>query len=413
MTTLPRLTRRLIALVALFAAPLSPAVAQSDFEPLLVVNDRPITGFELEQRALLLEAFGAGAEPIELAREQLIEDRIKMSVVDRLDLGLSPDELDAGLREFAARRELEVPEMVSALEAQGIATSTLLDFIEVSISWRNVVQARFRASARPSERDIDIALEFADRTVEEEVLLQELAISIEELGAERANALADRLSRELNRGGNFGGAVAQYSRAASAQRGGNLDWVSARQLPPPVARQVLALQPGEVTAAIPIGAGISIFKLRGIRELPRPPETTGPDTVTFFELIQPLSSAAPERARRTAMSLARNIKADTRLCRDLEPRAVEFGAASGRSEPTPIRALPAGLAGQLSDMEPGDIEIFEDRRGVVLLMLCARSDELSPEEREAVRARLFTQKMNIFAEAFLEELRGDAVILEP
>gem|GEM_PF-6569261 len=134
--------------------------------------------------------------------------------------------------------------------------------------------------------------------------------------------------------------------------------------------------------------------------------------MSYFELIQPLSPNASARARETALAQLREIQREARLCRDLDTRAGEFSPSSGRSAPTPIGALPARLSEQIAGMEAGDIEVQEDARGAVLLMLCARSGETSPEEREAVRQRLFAQRLSSFAQGFIQELRADAVIIE-
>ncbi|MBD3626052.1 MAG: peptidylprolyl isomerase, partial [Rhodobacteraceae bacterium] len=60
----------------------------------------------------------------------------------------------------------------------------------------------------------------------------------------------------------------------------------------------------------------------------------------------------------------------------------------------------------------GQSQLLTDARGVVLLSLCARSGEASAEDRETLRLRIFNERMNNFAQGFLQELRGDAVIVE-
>ncbi|MEM8789646.1 MAG: peptidylprolyl isomerase, partial [Pseudomonadota bacterium] len=220
------------------------------------------------------------------------------------------------------------------------------------------------------------------------------------------------LSRDLNRGGNFEAAVREYSRAPSASSGGRLKWVAASELPGPVVNQVLALMPGEVTAPIALGRGISIFKLRDIREEARAQSDTADDTVTYYELIQPLPTNAPAEALEAANELADTVRGQTRLCRDLDDRVAEFGLGSGRSEPTPLGAVPGPIAARIAELTAGDIEIYRDDRGVILLMLCARSGETSPEERDALRRQIFNQRMTSLAQGFLQELRGDAVIVE-
>ncbi len=389
-----------------------PAVGQSSnpFEPALIVNERAVTHFELEQRTLLLLAFGAGGDVRALAREQLINERLQLQAAEQLGVELTAEQLDAGFDEFATARQLSQEQVIGALGARGIASETMLDFLEAGLTWRSLIQARFRPLATPSESDLDAALNFASRGVEESVRLQEISIPFGNQDEEQVNALARKLSRELNRGGNFNAAVGRYSRAASARRGGRLGWVSAATLPPAVAAQVLALQPGEVTAPIPIQRGVTILKLLDYREEPRSIEESGDLTLTYSQLIIALPAGANDAAEAAALEQAESIRRDTRFCLDLDERAGEFGFGSGRSDPTPTNALPQEVALLLSGMDAGDIEIQRDSRGVVLVMLCGRSDESSPEEREALRRRLFNQRMRTFAQGYLQELRGDAVI---
>ena len=56
----------------------APALAQNLFETVIRVNDQAITRFEIEQRARMLTLFRAPGDPIKLAREQLVEERLKM-----------------------------------------------------------------------------------------------------------------------------------------------------------------------------------------------------------------------------------------------------------------------------------------------------------------------------------------------
>ncbi len=380
------------------------------FAPTIVVNEGVVSGYELEQRARLLEAFGAGGDLLALAEDQLINERLQLQAGKELGLEITEEAIEGGATEFAARRELTADTVRQALSARGIAPETFNDFIEAGITWRSVVQTRFRRIATPTENDLDAALDLASRGIQESVLLQELGMPFSERGEEATLELARRLSRELNRGGNFNAAVRRYSRTPSSARGGRLDWLPAASLPPQVAAQVLALQKGEVTAPIPITRGVSMLKLLDIREEPRQDTGDGTLTVTYSQLIIPLSQSAGDGAVNAAQVQAEKIRSETSLCSDLDRRADEFGVGSGRSEPTPVSAVSSDISLLLAQMDPGDIEIQNDARGVVLLMLCARSDETSPEEREALRRRLFNQRMNTLGQGYLQDLRGDAVI---
>lgn len=405
------LSRRL-ALCLIAVLPAAPVSAQRAVEPEILVNEQAITGWEIEQRATLLDLFGAGGDTRELARTQLIDDRLKMGVVARLELEPSEDAIDAAVQDFADRREIPVDALIGVLAQRGVDEVTLRNFLEVQISWRDAVQAIFRNRARPSEQDLDTALNYSDSGIEESVLLQELSLSVEKRGEAEATELARRLSRELNRGGNFNAAVARYSDSPSAQRGGRLDWMPASELPPQLAGQILALMPGEVSAPVPVRGGLSIFKLRDIRQQARTVDDSAADMVTFIELIQSLPANATDNAILSARVRAQKLRDEADTCTELEEQAAEFDLGSGRSEPTPIGALPSALADRLVSMESGQSQILTDARGVVLLMLCARSGEASAEDRETLRLRIFNERMNNFAQGFLQELRGDAVIVE-
>ncbi len=261
------LSRVILAMFLLFAA--LPVVAQNPFSPALTVNSGVITHYDIAQRMRLLEALGATGDLRTLATDQLIEDRIKVQAAADLGLELPPGALQAGFDEFASSRGLTDEDVLRVLVARNIDRQALDDFIESGLIWREVVTSRFRARAMPSEADLDAALELAATTPQEMLQLAEIALPFAERGEAATIALADRLARDLARGGNFTAAVREYSRSETARRDGLLDPVPASQLPPAIRSQVLLLNPGQVTRPFPIGGGLAILKLVSIsRQMP-------------------------------------------------------------------------------------------------------------------------------------------------
>lgn len=407
MTTIRNILGALAALVFLG----SPLAAQNPYSAAYLVNEKAITYYDIDQRMKLLEALGARGGVRDLAIEQLTNERLQVYAAELIGLELVDGAVEQAMEQFAARRNFTAEQVLQGLRQRGISEAAFRDFVYAGVIWREVVQARFRALATPSESDLDAALDFASRAVQESVDIQELAIPFQNNSEEEVKALAERLSRDLNRGGNFTAAVNRYSRAPSVRRGGRLGWVPASSLPASVAGQVLALQPGEVTAPIELPVGVMLIKLLDIREEPRSDAENEELTVVWSELIVPLSASASEEAVSAATEQLEDIRRDARLCTDLDEKAEEFGLGSGRSEPTPANAVPAIIADVISKMDAGDTEIQRDDRGVALIMLCARSDEASPEEREALRRRLFQQRMASFGQGYLQELLSDAVII--
>ena len=389
-----------------------PTLAQNPYSAAYVVNEKAVTYFDIEQRMRLLEALGARAGVRELAIEQLTAERLQVYAAELIGIELEEGAVEQGIEEFAARRELTADQVKQGLAARGISEETFEEFLFAGLIWREVVQARFRSRATPSENDLDAALDFSNRAIQESVEIQEIAIPFQGRSEEEVRELADQLSRDLNRGGNFTNAVNRYSRAPSVRNGGRLGWVPAGSLPSQISGQVLALQPGEVTAPIELSQGVMLVKLLNIREELRTDEENQDLNLTYSQLIIPLSVSAPEEAVTAALEQAENIKSEIRFCTNIDDRADEFGIGSGRSEPTPANAVPTDVANAISGMDVGDVSIQRDPRGVVMVMLCSRSDETSPEERELLRRRIFSQRMNSFGQGYLQELRSDAVIEE-
>lgn len=271
--------RILLAVALLAGAGAAPTQvrAQNPFEPALTVNDSVITRYDIDQRMALLNALGARGDLRGQAVTQLTEDRLKVQAAKALEIELPEGAVYAGIEEFAAQRGLTVEQVFQALAARDIDTQTMDDFVEAGLMWREVVSARFRQKAMPSEADLDAALAVAENAPVEMVEMSEIALPFAERGEAETLALAERLSRQLQSGGSFAAAARQYSRSGTAPQGGKMPAVPAATLPPAIRAQVLLLGPGGVTRPIPIGGGVAILRLDAVRQAPpgaRPAEVT-------------------------------------------------------------------------------------------------------------------------------------------
>ena len=262
----------LTALLIGALTPLAAPVAANPYAAALTVNGRVITNYDIEQRIALLEALGATGDVEELAVQQLTEDRLKLLAGDELGIELPENAPQIGLEEFANTRGLTPDDVINVLVERDIDRQTMDDFVMSNLVWREVVAARFRAKAMPSEADLDTAAEIRRNTPQEVMTLAEIALPFAEHGEEGTIELADELYRSLSRGGDFTAAVRQYSRSGSAAQGGLLPPQPADRLPPALRTQILLLRPGQVTRPVPIGGGLAILKLVSINQAPPPAE---------------------------------------------------------------------------------------------------------------------------------------------
>jgi peptidyl-prolyl cis-trans isomerase SurA len=237
------------------------------FRPVAVVNDSAITGYDLAQRAQIMVALGFSAASADALRaaalDRLIEDRLKLQAAKRAGLSTSPEQIAAGIEEFAQNAGLSADEFRVSMSAQGVTEQALTDLVSADIVWRDLVRGRFARRVEPGEAEIDGEIALFEQRAGVAYRIAEIGLPLTDAGRSEAEtlALAERLSQSLNDGGDFDEAVRTYSRSPSAARGGEVGWVPATRLPPEIAGALASLQPGQVTRPVPVSGGYSLLKL--------------------------------------------------------------------------------------------------------------------------------------------------------
>jgi peptidyl-prolyl cis-trans isomerase SurA len=284
------MTRRLLlaivlAVVTLGAAP-GPVLAQQTlFRPVAVVNDRAITGYDLQQRMQILSILGfqaASQEALQRAAlDALIEDRLKVQEGKRLGLSPTPEGVEQVRGELAGRLNTTPDALTALFAAQGVGDLAVEDFLGAEAVWRDVVRTRFARRVDPGEADIDAEIANLAGTGVTSYRLREIGLPSTEGGRGEAatRELAERISTELSEGADFGEAVRRYSRSPSAQRAGEVGWVSERNLPPDLSQALASLEPGQVSAPLPVPGGFSIIQVMERRvETREGVDTSDPET---------------------------------------------------------------------------------------------------------------------------------------
>ncbi|MEM8979357.1 MAG: peptidylprolyl isomerase [Pseudomonadota bacterium] len=394
----------LLFLVFLISAPV--AMAQS-FAPAINVNDLIITEYELDQRTRMLGVLGAASNAAELARTQLIEDRLKQQAMRQAGISTTPEEVQEGMIEFAARGNLTSDQFIQILRERGVSRETFRDFVSVGLAWRVYVGQRFRPQARVTEAEIDRRIALSDKGTGLRVLLSEIILpNVPELAAE-SRARADRIKRITSTAA-FSNAAREFSFAQTRANGGRLDWRPLASFAPELRQVILGLNPGQVSEPLELGNALVLFQLRAIEELES--ETLPTSAVEFATYQVPAKSL--EASRTAAMRIAEKL--DT--CDDL------YGVAKGQPEERLNREvrtlsdLPQDLSLELAKLDASEVSynlVAQDGTSRLLVMLCGRTQTIDTDvDRGAVRTALFNERVAALAESFLDQLQADARILE-
>jgi peptidyl-prolyl cis-trans isomerase SurA len=380
--------------------------AQSPFSAVITVNDAAITGFELEQRIMLLTFFNTPGDVQDLARKGLIDDRLRTQELTRAGLALNEEGLAQALEEFAGRANLTAEQFITVLGQNGIDESTLRDYVSIGVAWRDYVRSVFSDRVRVTEADIDFALSHqATAATGIEVLLSEIIIPAPPQDAARVQAEALAISRITSTAA-FEAEARRLSAVPSRDQGGRLDWTPLSNYPAPLQDLLLGLNPGEVTPPLEITNAVALLQLRDIRETGA--SAQGPVAIDYATFLIAGGRSA------SALAQAAGIVAQVDTCNDLY--------AVGRTLPqNPLSrqsvapaAIPQDIALELAKMDAGEVStaLTSADGSLVFLMLCSREQPL-PEglSRADVETQLRGQRLAAYADALLADLRAAATIV--
>lgn len=239
--------------------------------------------------------------------------------------------------------------------------------------------------------------------------------------------LARQITARTTDEASFASAARQYSAADSAQAGGRMNWMDLDNLPPTLRPILGALQAGQVSQPLTVSGAVVLFYMRDTQGTLRP--GAGEQVLEYMTLRM---ASAPEAA-----ALAARVNS----CNDLYVQAGPQVAAQVQRQTTPQGQIPTLIATQLASMDNDEAAVVNYGNGADLVMLCTRQPALladmgndvattaQPEDgveaavpgaeanalpsRQMAREAIYNRKANAAAEAYLAELRADAVIRRP
>ena len=377
-----------------------PATAGGLFSAAIRVNEGVITNFELQQRQLFLEILKFPGVPSQLARDQLIEERLKQQEAKKLGISVPAEALQAALDDYASRANLTSDQFIEELGKAGVDKSTLVDFLSSAIMWAEVVRVKFGPQSAISEEQVERTVNSNTSGTSLEVSLSEIIMALDPDIEEEVQARAQELSK-ITSTAQFSQAARQYSDAPTASLGGKITWQKLDTLPPILQPLIFGLAPGDVTEPLQIPNAVAIFQLRDIRETPYQRPTAGAVDYAIYQF--------PAEDTKTLASLRANLV----HCDDLYAWAKGNPTHSLIRESRAPAEIATDLQSVLTPLDDNEFIVQNTGNWIALTMLCGRAPNLDVEaiDMAQIRTGLRNQRLDNFAKGYLENLRDDARIV--
>jgi peptidyl-prolyl cis-trans isomerase SurA len=143
------------------STPMIDVPSQAEQSIVVLVNDDPISAYDIEQRMRLLVVTAheqPGPALKKKATDQLIDERLQIQQGRKLTI--TPDEGDvtAIIDDMAKGNNLSAEGLANALKQMGVNIKSLKDRIRAQLVWRDVVRQKFRHDVQIGDADVDKAM---------------------------------------------------------------------------------------------------------------------------------------------------------------------------------------------------------------------------------------------------------------
>jgi peptidyl-prolyl cis-trans isomerase SurA len=403
----------------LLAVVASPAQAQEIMRIAAVVNDEVISVYDLSARMRLV-LISSGLEDTEEARNRLVpqvlrglvDERLQLQEAKRLNLSVRQDHIDDALHKIEEQNEMAAGGLDAFLGRAGVDRATIEEQVRAGISWARLLERESKLSVIVTEEEVDEVIARIDaKRGRPQSLVSEIFLAVDSVDeAREVEVAALRLTEQIRAGANFQALAQQFSQSATAAVGGDLGWMQEGQLSPEIEQALESLEPGQITPPVRTLTGFHILQLRK-RQL-FAAANMDDVVVTLENLYFELPRNASEDDAQSARDLAAVISDTIVNCEDMRSLREESGATTF---PLP-REIRVGDLNEEIRATVGGLEIdnasppLDIGAGVMVLIVCSRSQPTGGIDREEIRKTLVSQQLDVLARRVMRDLRRAAFI---
>lgn len=398
-----------------------------------VVNDSPISNYDVRQRMQLFLAT-SGAKPTAEAQKEIRAQVLKQLETERLELleaeknkvTVSAAEVDKSINDIMTDNHLSQEQLNKLLAGADVRMATLRAQIAANIAWSKLVQDALGDRVHVSQLDVDDELNRLKQGKDKpHYVISEIfqAVDTPEQDAKVKKDMED-LKTQIDMGAPFSAIARQLSQNPTAAQGGDMGTVQEGQLPPELDKALKTMHTGDKLGPIRATGGYYILYLRELQlpegaKLPDtgPAQPTGPaGTVSLVRILLPfpMTQKPTKEIVEHAGQVAAMMRSQIQSCTNAKQVADKLpGSSYMNLGNMRLADLNEEMQKAINEVGPGGITPpLISAVGVELLVRC---DKAPPHigtvhipSRDVVEQQIYEEQITTLARQYLRDLRRDA-----
>jgi peptidyl-prolyl cis-trans isomerase SurA len=401
-------------------------VVLGDVDPTLrkaqaIVNGDVITDTDIDQRlGLVLAANGGRIADEEKQRlrlqiiRNLIDEKLQLQEAAENDIRINEAEVTRSFERIAQNFKRTPAQFEIYLKGNSSSSNSLKAQIRAEMAWSRVLRRKVEPMVNVGDDEVQQVIDKLNAAKgKDEFHVGEIFLSATPETLEAVMQDASRIVGQVRGGASFVAYARQFSEASSAGLGGDLGWVRGEQLNSAVSTAVAALEPGQVTDAIPVTGGVAIMALIEKRQVLAADPLMA--QLSLKQLTIPLKADTTEAQARAKVEEIGRLSQNMGGCGGVEALAQRVGGEVAVNDAVRMKDLPAQLQAILGRMSIGeDTPAFGSaEEGLRVLVLCGRDDsqvQAKAPNFEEIYAQMNDERVNMRARRYLRDLRRDAIV---
>lgn len=433
------------------AAPGTPAASdEDDFDPeaprvtpppakdklrndiVSLVNDQPISIYDLEQRtALIMVTSGIPNTPEmrkkvrEQALDQLQTELIQRQEAQKNDITVSSVEVDKRIKEIIADSRLNLDQLKEILARGHVAMATFRAQIAGQLLWQKAVQMQYAGRINIAPETVDAELQrYAESANKPHYAVSEIFVAVDNPDMDaKAHQDAMNYYEQIASGAPFAAVARQFSQSPSAAQGGSIGLVYDGQLAPELNRVLAQMKTGDISSPIRAIGGYYILLLQqrlepyGTKiEETKPEDQALPATLPLARLLLPLPPHPSKTLVDNALRIGQSLVPHIGSCKLLPKIAKEIqGSVYMDLGHVRLADLSPQIRSVLAKTESGGVTApFQSDAGIELFVRCDKSvpklQAFQMPTREQIEQQLFEEQISAMARRYNRDLRRNADI---